>query len=220
MNRLSVVTTLAVSISACGGGNELLTPLSPSVVPTPTFTVSGTVVGNGGSPIEGVKVFVAGRHGTTDGSGQYTLLEVPRSHGGALFTKEGYAAAREILTVSADTRFDVELGPRVAVYTLSGVVSEVTPTGLTPLEGALVLEYSCEEFVPAPPFFPATRCPVSIFQTVRTDKQGRYSFSGLYAGRENSLLVSRDGIEDDPDAHEQPVTISGDTRLDLQLVRR
>ena len=230
MNRLSVVATLAVTIAACGDNNASLNPISPSVAPPdPTFTVSGTVVGQGNAPIEGVKVQVAGRQAITDGNGNYTLVDVPRSYGGALALKAGYAAARETLRVSGDTRFDVQLGPRVAIYTLSGVVSEVTPTGRTPLEGVRVDEYSCEEISPAPPFFPGKGCPVLIFQTVTTDKQGRYTFSGLYAGKENSIGVSKEGFEDPlgssdgpegPGTNNQAVTIDGDTRLDVQLVRR
>jgi hypothetical protein len=143
MNRLSVLA-LAVTTVACGESNALLNPIAPSVAPAnPTFTVSGTVFEQVGVPVEGVRVQVAGRQGTTDGNGNYTLLEVPRSSGGALAVKAGYAAAREILTVSGDTRFDVQLGPRVATYTLSGVVSEVTDRP-RPLEGVDVHEYSCE----------------------------------------------------------------------------
>jgi hypothetical protein len=230
MNRLAVVLTLAVTMAACGDSSRPLNPISPSVAPpNPTFTVSGTVVGQEGAPVEGVKVQVAGRQGTTDGNGNYTLFEVPRSYGGASAVKAGYAAAREILTVSGDTRFDVQLGPRVAIYTLSGVVSEVTPTGLTPVEGVLVHGYSCEEVLPAPPFFPGNGCPVLISQTVRTDKQGRYTFSGLYPGKKNSIGVSKEGFEDPfgssdgpegPGPNDQAVTIDGDTRLDVQLVRR
>jgi hypothetical protein len=230
MNRLSVVVTLVVTMAACGDSGRPVNPISPSVAPpNPTFTLSGTVVGQGGAPVDGVNVQVAGRQGTTDGNGNYTILEVPRSYGAASAIKAGYAAVREILTVSGDTRFDVQLGPRVAIYTLSGVVSEVTPTGLTPLEGVLVHEYSCEEVLPAPPFFPGNGCPVLIFQTVRTDKQGRYSFSGLYPGKKNSIGVSKEGFEDPfgssdgpegPGPNDQTVTIDGDTRLDVQLVRR
>jgi hypothetical protein len=205
-------------------------PVSPTVAHVdPTFTVSGTIVEQGGAPVEGVKVQVAGRQGTTDVNGTYTLLEVPKSYGGAWALKAGYAVAREILSVNSDTRFDVQLGPRVARYTLSGVISEVTPAGLIPLEGAHVHQYSCEEIVPAPPFFPGKGCPVLIFQTVRTDKQGRYSFSGLYPGKENSIGVSKDSFEDPfgisdgpegPGPNDRAVTIDGDTRLDVQLVRR
>ena len=108
MNRVFMVVTLAVTMAGCGDSNGSPNPISPSIVPpNPTFTVSGTVVGQGGAPVEGVKVQVAGRQGTTDGNGSYTLLEVPRSYGGAVALKAGYAAVGEILTVSGDTRFDV-----------------------------------------------------------------------------------------------------------------
>ena len=158
--------------------------VSPSVASRiPTFTVSGTIVEQGGAPVEGVKVEVAGRQGHHRYQRPVPLLNVPQSYGGALAVKAGYAAARETLSVNSDTRFDVQLGPRVARYTLSGVVSEVTPTGLTPLEGAHVHQVSCEDILPAPPFFPGKGCPVLIFQTVTTDKQGRYSFSGLGLGQ-------------------------------------
>ena len=223
MNRRSVVLTLAVTLTACSDSDRPLNIISPSgTVPFPMFMVSGTVFEQVGVPLEGVKVQVAGRQGTTDRDGNYTL-EVPRSYGAALALKAGYAARREILSVDGHTRFDIQLGPRIAIYTLSGVVSEVTPTGLIPLEGARVDEYSCEELLPAPPFFPGKECLVVISQTARTDKQGRYSFSGLYPGKENSIGVSKEGFEDpfaSSDEGYQAVTIDGDTRLDVQLVRR
>ena len=228
MFRLNLAVAIGFLMTACGG-NAVPAPTSPSVLtPDPTFTVSGVIVGQGGVPVEGVLVRVAGKQGTTDGSGHYTLLGVPRSYGGASAVKAGYAATREILTVSGDTRFDVQLGPRVAIYTLSGVVSEVTATGLTPIEGALVEEYTCEEVSTRPPFFNST-CPIVIYQATRTNKQGRYSFSGLYSGKENTIGVSKEGFEDPfgisdgpegPGANNQAVTIDGDTRFDIELVRR
>jgi hypothetical protein len=229
MSRLLVAASLAVMTAACSGGPPVV-PTSPTQTrpPDPTFTVSGLVVGQtstGSAPVEGVEVRVAGQHGTTDGNGYYSLSGVTRSYGGASAVKAGYAAAREILTVGGDTRFDLQLGPRVAIYTLSGVVSEVTPTGLVALEGVLVHQYSCEDVSASPPFF-SDSCPVSIFQTTTTDTRGRYSFSGLYAGRKNSVGVSNDGFEDPridprgPEGNGEDVTINGNTRLDLQLVRR
>jgi hypothetical protein len=230
MNHLPVVaSTLALMMAACGGNNPSQNPVSPSVPPDQTFTVSGLVVGQGGAPIEGAKIFVAGKQGTTDGNGYFGLPEVPRSYGGASAVKAGYAAAREILTVSGDTRHDFQLGPRVAIYTLSGVVSEETPTGLVPLEGVLVEEYSCEDVSASPPFF-SNACPVSVYQTTITDKNGAYSFSGLYAGKRNNIGAAKDGFEDPlaPDGPEDPnaadrsrtVTINGASRYDIQLVRR
>src|SRR6185436_11162625 len=199
MTRLLTAVSAAMLTGACGGGPPI-GPTAPTQAPSsePTFTVSGVVVGQtptGSAPVEGVQVRVAGQHGTTDANGYYSLSGVTRSYGAASAVKAGYAAAREILTVGGDMRFDLQLGPRVAIYTLSGVVSEVTPTGLVPLEGMLVHQYSCEDVSPSPPFF-SDSCPVSIFQTTTTDTRGRYSFSGLYAGRKNSVGVSNDGFED------------------------
>jgi hypothetical protein len=229
MPRVFVVVSFVVATAACGDGRAIA-PTSPTQTPPPdpTFTVSGAVVGQtptGSAPLEGVRVFVAGQYGTTDGNGYYSLPTVPRSYGAASAVKAGYAAARQILTVSGDTQFDVQLGPRVAIYNLSGVVSEVTPTGLVPVEGVLVHQYSCEEVTPLPPFFSGS-CPVSIFQTTKTDKRGFYSFSGLYAGQKNSIGVNEEGFEDPridpngPEGNGEDVTINGDTRVALHLVRR
>jgi len=232
MSRLSVVLPLALMVSACGGGYGSVAPTSPTAPrpPEPTFTVSGVVVGQGSAPVEGAQVRVASQSGMTDVNGYYSLTGVPSSYGAASAVKAGYAVAREILTVRADMRFDFELGPRVAIYTLSGVVSEATPAGLVPIEGVLVDEYSCEEISPSPPFFSAT-CPVSIYQRTTTDKKGWYSFSGLYAGTRNSIGARKEGFEDPlagPDVPEGPnvpdtsrkVTINGDTRLEITLVRQ
>lgn len=79
----------------------------------------------------------------------------------------------------------------------------------------------------SPPFFPGT-CPVNIYQTTTTDKRGFYSFSGLYLGTKNVIGVSKVGFEDPSGSSESPeateggqaVTIDGDTRFDIQLVRR
>jgi hypothetical protein len=232
MFRLCLVLTLSIIVSACGGSNDTASPTSPSVPhpPDPTFTVSGVVFGQAGAPVEGAQVRVAGQHGTSDGNGYYSLPGVPASYGGASAVKAGYAVARAVLTVSGDTQFDFQLGPRVAIDSLSGVVSEETAMGLVPIEGVLVGEYSCEDVSPSPPFF-GSACPVSIFQTTTTDKSGSYSFSGLYPGKNNEISVSREGFEDPlvdstipegPDVPESPrrLTINGVTRYDIQLVRR
>ena len=174
-------------------------------------------------------MFVAGKQVITNGNGHYSLPAVPRSSGGASAVKAGYAVAREVLTVTSDTQFDFQLGPRVATHTLSGVVSEETPNGLVPIEGVLVEEYSCEDVSASPPFF-GNSCPVVVYQTMTTDKSGVYSFSGLYAGGRNSIGAEKEGFEDPvaPDGTEHPdapdrsrrVTITGATRYDIQLVRR
>ena len=204
--------------------------LTPTRTPDPTYTVSGVVLGQtrtGSAPVEGVLVRVAGQSGTTDGNGYYSLSGVPASYGGVSAVKAGYAVAREILTVSGDTRHDFQLGPVVAIHTLSGVVSEVTPNGLVPVEGVLLEESSCQDVSPSPPFFSGKTCEPYISQTTKTDKRGLYKFSGLYSGQGNVVWVSKEGFEDpfpqhDPGNSEggEAVTIDGDTRFDIQLVRR
>ena len=231
MSRRSVVMTLALMVSACGSGYGPAAPTSPIAArpPDPTFTVSGVVVGQGAAPVEGAQVRVASQAGTTDGNGHYSLSGVPGSYGGVSAVKAGYAAARKILTVNGDMRVDFELGPRVAIYTLSGVVSENTSAGLVPIEGVVVEQYSCEDAPPSPPFF-GSGCPVLIYQTTTTDKKGAYRFSGLYGGTRNSIGASKEGFDDPlvPNVPESPdapdtsrkVTISGDTHYEIQLVRQ
>jgi hypothetical protein len=218
---------LASAVAACSGAGSSVGPSSPAPTraPDPTYTVSGVVL-SGSAPVEGVLVRIAGQSGTTDASGYYSLSGVPASYGGVSAVKAGYAAVFEILTVSGDTRHDFQLGPRVAIYTLSGVVSEVTPTGLVPVEGVLLEESSCEDVPPATPSSHKA-CPVYISQTTKTDKRGLYSFSGLYSGQENVVWAGKEGFEDPfpqryPENSEggQAVTIDGNTRFDIQLVRR
>jgi hypothetical protein len=139
--------------------------------------------------------------------------------------KAGFRVAREILTVSGDTRFDFNLGAPEAIYTLSGVVMERTPAGLAPVEGVEVTAYSCEDVVAAPPFF-SDSCPVLITRSARTDRRGNYQVSGLYSGKANTVSLSKTGFDDpriDPNAEDgsgEPVTLNGNTQLDLLIVRR
>jgi len=231
MSRRSVVMTLALMVSACGGSNGPAAPTSPTAArpPDPTFTVSGLVLGHGSAPLEGAQIRVASQSGTSDGNGYYSLTGVPGSYGGVSAVKAGYAAARKILTVNGDMRVDFELGPRVAIYTLSGVVSEETSAGLVPIEGALVEEYSCEDAPPSPPFF-GNGCPVLTYQTTTTDKNGSYRLSGLYGGARNRIGASKEGFEDPlvPNVPEAPdaadtsrkVIINGDTHYEIRLVRQ
>jgi hypothetical protein len=224
--RFAAILLLTLAIAACGGGPSA-GPSSPSPTRAPdsTYTVSGVVLA-GSAPVEGAFVRVAGQSGTTDGNGYYALSGVPASYGGVSAVKAGYAAVSEILTVSGDTRHDFQLGPRIAIYTLSGLVSEMTSTGLVPVEGVLLEESSCEDVAPVSPSSHKA-CPVYISQTAKTDKRGLYSFSGLYSGQENVIWAGKEGFEEPfpphyPDNAEggQAVTIDGNTRFDIQLVRR
>lgn len=81
-------------------------------------------------------------------------------------------------------------------FTLSGLVFAATPTGLVPVEGVVVEE-------------------ANLRQRATTDANGAYSISGLYA-MSNVVTASKIGYETDS----RTLTISGDTRLDLRVVRR
>jgi len=86
------------------------------------------------------------------------------------------------------------VAPTRPTFTISGVISAVTPTGL---------------------------------KTATTDKNGFYSVPGLYPGKNNFIWAANDGFEDPFPAHYpenseggRAITIDGDSRFDIQLVRR
>src|SRR5438128_1992160 len=81
---------------------------------------------------------------------------------------------------------------------LSGLVFAATPAGLAPVEGARV------------------RLEIGSFRADATsDHNGLYTLSGLYEGS-STVSTTKDGY--DPDTRK--VTISGDVRLDIRVVRR
>ena len=85
--------------------------------------------------------------------------------------------------------------------TLSGVVSEVTLTGSVPIEGARVF--------------------LSDDQDILTDSLGFFSFTSVCPVGNTIIWVGKDGY-DDSAAHAgwRVLTINGDTRLAITLVRR
>lgn len=113
--------------------------------------------------------------------------------------------------------------PPNATYTrvtLSGVVFDVTPTGRVPLGRVDVYCEACGEFG---------------HKLAQTDTNGFYSFTEgvwLSAGIPTALWVGKDGYQDPaglpaphgPFTPSEPgwreVTIDGDTRFDIELVRR
>jgi hypothetical protein len=172
------------------------------------------------APVEGVVVQASQtKPVTTDANGFYNIPGLDAAARMTVTTrKAGYASGETNVTISGDTRLDIQL-VRVAIYTLSGVVTELTPTGLMALEGLRIEVLSC-----APD---SNGCSVNIAQSAVTDKNGVYTIPGLYAGKDNVVWVSKDGnyYADDPPASTpcdgcfRVVTINGDTRLDIQLVR-
>jgi hypothetical protein len=81
-------------------------------------------------------------------------------------------------------------------YILSGVVFEVTPTGVMPIEGVQVEEYDRHQFA-------------------TTDANGFYRISGGSAGR-IGVGFEKEGYQ----SNRSTVTVNGDTRFDIQAIRR
>jgi hypothetical protein len=91
-------------------------------------------------------------------------------------------------------------------FTLSGVVSERTSAGVVPVEGARI--EACD------PVF--SGCLSHVFQVVTTDRNGGYRFPGLFPSDQRDVGVSKEGFE----TSNHRVRINGDTRCDIQLLRR
>ena len=106
----------------------------------------------------------------------------------------------------------------IASSVLSGVVFEMTAMGRTPVVGATIHLETCS----------LSNCPDIKGYDVKTDKDGRYRIAGVYDGTMN-YLSARDAVYDMvgamapgtcPDGCDLIVTVNGETRLDIELVRR
>jgi hypothetical protein len=211
-----LAVTIAAS-SACDDGARLTIPTSP--VPTPSsptlYTLSGMVTEmtpSGPAPLEGAVVQFVGSPiaMTTGGDGSYTLSLSSTSRSPAMgASKPGYTSTYTNV-VPGDTRRDFLLSRIAANNTLSGQVFETTATGRVPIEGVQVYCDGCGS-------------PVGhTFE--RTDANGQYRFEWTPNGA-MPLLVDKAGYA----LANQPVgsmpglivpTVNGDTRFDIELVRR
>jgi hypothetical protein len=210
--RTIVLSSLVVSlagVAACGDG----LPTVPSV----TYTMSGvvsTMTPTGAVPLAGVQIANGTSHrlATTDVNGFYSI-GVAAAATTISASKRGYLPRTSTRTFNGDTRIDIELDAR-ATYVLTGVITEVTATGLIPLEGVLV---------EAVAFAPGTYDSVSGDAT--TDANGRYSISGLWRGANAASLVwlTKAGFDTQGnpscDYCYRTFVATGDTQLDIQLGR-
>ena len=83
-------------------------------------------------------------------------------------------------------------------FTLSGVVTEATPTGNVPVEGVTVY-----------------RGVVTGYRSATTDRNGFYSILGMFDGTD-VVGTSKEGYAK---TEHMGVSIKGDTRFDIQIVR-
>jgi len=214
MKRLSTALCLVLSMCACRGS----TPTTPTAVlaPTrPTGTLSGLVFAitpTGLRPVDGATVRLEigsyRQDALTDQNGRYRLTALYDGSSSVTTTRAGYDTDTRKVTISGDVLFDIGVTLRIA-HTLSGVVYEVTPAGQVPIADVSVYCDSCGEFG---------------HTFARTDANGFYSFSGVFNGS-NPLIVAKAGYRDPPGLPSGPVlgwrvvTVGGDTRFDIQLVR-
>jgi hypothetical protein len=139
----------------------------------------------------------------TGSDGRYTFLHVSGAYALTVI-KEGIVPTVRSVTVDRDTQLDIVV-TEVPTYTLSGVVSEMTPNGEVPLSGVDVYW--------------------SEYKGTMTDENGEYRIDGMFAGTQ-PMWIKKEGYMfaiDIPHRMGEPwrdVSVIGDTRFDVQLVRR
>lgn len=239
MKRLATAMILLLSTAACSGGDATgPTSATQTRAAEPAYTLSGVIVVEtpmGLAPLEGVLVQVnMTKPATTDSNGFYSVPGLvlaglaPNISVGHFNTvtawKPTYVNDTRTVTISGDTRHDIQLVRR-PTFTLSGVVTEETPTGFAPVEGVQIHDWSCD------PAFPGNRlpgpsdgCNYGLSHDTITDKDGRYSIQGVYASR-NLVCATKEGYrvnlpESECDGYSASLTLDGDTQFDIQLVRR
>jgi carboxypeptidase family protein len=214
MNRLSLVS-LALLLSACDGRTSSQTFPSPTA--PPGYTLSGIVSEmrpNGPAPIAHAALAQtnpARGLAFTDANGRYSATGLAASSYTISVTRDGFVTQTTAVTMSGDTQLDIRL-ERVPSHILSGVVFDMTDTGQVPVEG---VEIYCDS------------CGSPDGHTwVYTDADGFYSLAWAVDGV-HPLYVTKAGYGIfDPTGKlvdrsgRINATVKGDTRFDIQLVRR
>jgi hypothetical protein len=231
VRRAVVIGVMATALAGCGDSSSpsapTAAPPTASTAPT-TWSVQGTiseVTATGLSPLAGAQVTAAGITVSTNAQGAYSLLNLVEPLPlDVTASRAGYKS--ETRTVRAppvtptSALFDMEIVRESDIHILSGTVSELTSPGrLVPVQGVMLAEMSCNAV--------SRGCLYNVLQNATTDNEGHYRFTGLYAGKNNFVWVTRDGY-DVVDAPPMPscdncnavVPLSGDTRVDFRIVRR
>ena len=200
MKRLSLAMSLAMSMWACGGSPT--TPTAPAVPTRPTATLSGLVFAvtpTGLSPVNGARVRLEigsyRQDALTDHNGRYRMTELYEGTSSVATTRDGYDTDTRTVTISGDVLLDIGIAPRIG-HTLSGMVFEMTPSGRVLLDGVQV-HWSDPHI------------------DYYTASDGFFTFSEVFDGF-TTLVASKDGYREVI----LQATVKGDTRFDIQLVRR
>ena len=197
----AAVVSLIVGVAACGDGPRAPTAPNPNFPPFPvTYTLTGVVaevrpngrVASGEARVTAVTPATSVGGAVTNRDGFFSMSGVPGGVSITLTAKtwEGYQAVKS-LTLSGDSHVDLE----IPTYTLSGVVTELTTSGAVALADVLVEDSNSH-------------------RSMRTDGRGAYSL--LLGGGTANLYVAKEGYQ----TTGTTVSVSADTHLDIQLVRR
>ena len=150
---------------------------------------------------------IEGRHAFTAEDGSYVLPGLRAMNTSVSASKAGYLTQTKPLTVTGDARLDLVIS-RPPTYVLSGLVYEVTVAGRVPIDGVVLY---CDS------------CGSSVGHTfVTTDAEGRYSLSWVSPGVTYLQVIGKAGFKYEGPSQSLgiPVTINGNTRFDIELVRR
>ena len=197
-----LMLVLVTGLAGCDGARESAAPTAPTTPTRPTATLSGLVfveTPTGLTPIENAKVRLEvgsyRQDSLTDQSGRYRLTELYDGSSSVITSREGYDTETRSVTIKGDVVLDIRITPQVP-HTLSGEVFEMTPSGRVPLDGALV-HWS------------------DGHTDYYTASDGLFTFSDVRNGV-TSLMASKEGYG----TVFLQATVRGDTRFDIQLVRR
>jgi len=178
----------------------------------PAFAISGVVTemtDDGEIPVEGVRITESATltFVQTDSRGTYRLGGLRRSTFNLLMSAPGYVNASTAVTASSDLQLDLRV-VRIQSFALSGMVYESTPDGRVPLEGVVLYCDGCGS-------------PVG-HTFVTTDTSGFYRFEWTLNGKNWIQFVSKDGYRYAGPIEQFgiPVNVNGDTRFDIELVKR
>jgi hypothetical protein len=178
----------------------------------PTFTISGDVTEateSGPRPVAGAVVMELSTRGfaLTAEDGSYSLAGLRAMNTSVSVSKAGFLTQTTPLTLTGDTRLDMVIS-RPRTYVLSGLVYEVTAAGRVPIDGVVLYCDACGS--PGGHTF------------VTTDAEGLYSFSWVSPGVTYLQVIGKAGFKYEGPIQSLgiPIPTNGDTRFDIELVRR